>query len=298
MTNKVIGTLSPEPLRCLVALSTFRFLTAKQMVRLGVAKSEPVVRNHVIERLSRHKVKPFIRSHKMGSFLPYIHYMTQYGAEKLAEVYKYPIEEFKYPIGRVQFSPMFAKHRFAQVDFHIGLRQWALWRGDINVLFSDMDFDGTGSRKGGNFVRQTSITLPDDPIPITPDGIFGIEVNGTPLLYALEVHRTTQTKFAAIQIQRYMSVLERGAIGYKYGIQASPFVCSVHTLPNVLKGVKSQLMKTPEFEAFYPAFVFNTAEQLDKDFSEGWHFADGKPANPFPKPEKAPLENMLELLSL
>ncbi len=155
-----------------------------------------------------------------------------------------------------------------------------------------MDFDVSGSRMKGDFKPDTSIELPNSPRPVIADGIFGIEVNDTPLLYAVEVHRTTETKAVAVQIKRYMDVLESGALNFKYGQQCPALVCSIHTKPNVLKGVKAHLMSTPDFPVFRNSFLFNSAPQLDEDFSLGWEYADGKPADPFPRPAvpvKAPL---------
>ncbi len=211
-----------------------------------------------------------------------VHYMTKHGAEELASMYKLPVDLLRFPTGQVQFGERMAKHRFAQVDFHIGLRMWAGTRG-AQVGLSDMDFDVSGSRRGGNFEPLTSIELPNEDRPVIADGIFSVCLNDTPLLYALEIHRTTQTKAVAAQIKRYMDVLESGALSFKYGVQFPAVVCSVHTLDNVLRGVKKHLMATPYFAAFKHLFLFNTTEQLAEDFSEGWEFADGTPADPFPK---------------
>ena len=289
--SEIIKVLPPEPRRALIALSMFRFLTPKQFVRLGIGASDTVVRDYVLRRLEG-RYRPLSKSKKIGQFLPKVHYLTKHGAEELAEMYRLPVEEFPYPIGAVQFGEMFARHRFAQVDFHIGLRMWANTRDDTEVAFVDMDFDVSGSRRYGTMEKKSEIPLPNSNKPVIADGIFGLMVNDRPLIYVLEVHRTTQTKSVAIQIQRYMDVLESGAVGFKYNMQTSPLILSVHTKENVLKGVKQHLMNTPDFEAFKPAFLFNTTEQINKDFSKGWTFADDTHAHPFPsaeKPNKQPL---------
>jgi len=195
--------------------------------------------------------------------------------------YKLPVEEFPYPKGQVQFGEMFARHRFAQVDFHIGFRQWADRRFDTDILFADMDFDIIGSRRQGTFISKTEIRVPHSNIPIKPDGIFGIDNNGTPLIYTLEVHRTTETKRVIAQIKRYMEVLETGAAASKYDLKTSPLIFSVHMKDNVLRGVKSALIKTPSFEAFKSAFLFNTFENITDDLTKGWTFADDRLAKPF-----------------
>lgn len=279
--SDIIKTLAEEPRKALVALAAFRFLTPKQFVRLGVAASDTVMRDYVLNRLER-RARPLAKAATLSRWLPKVHYLTKHGAEELATMYKIPLEEFNYPIGQVQFGERMAKHRFAQVDFHIGLRQWAATRG-AQIGVSDMDFDVSGSRRGGNFEPLTTINLPNSDRPVIADGIFSVCLNQTPILYALEIHRTTQTKAVTAQIKRYMDVLENGALSFKYGVQFPAVVCSVHTLDNVLRGVKKHLIATPDFPAFKNLFLFNTTEQLAKDFSEGWELADGTPADPFPK---------------
>lgn len=277
----IIKALPPEPRRALVALAWFRFLTAQQFVRLGVAASDTVMRDYVFARLEK-RARPLAKSKKIGSWLPKVHYLTKHGAEELADLYRLPIEEFPYPKGQVQFGELFARHRFAQVDFHIGLVQWLQHYESSQLKFAHMDFDIAGSRRGGDFKKASEIILPDSDRPVIADGIFGIETPNDLRLYVLEIHRTTQTKAVGIQIKRYMDVLESGAVSFKYGVQSAPTICSVHMKDNVLRGVKAELMNTPDFAIFKEAFVFNTAEQLAVDFSEGWTFADDTPANPFP----------------
>jgi len=278
--SKVIQSLPAKPLEALHALSVYRFLTTSQFVRLDIGASAASIRNNILPRLHRQR-PPLAKKRKLGKFLPEVHYLTERGAKFLAEAYKLPIEEFPYPKGQVQFGEMFARHRFAQVDFHIGFRQWANSRTDTDILFADMDFDVTGSRRQGTFTKKTEIRLPDSTVPVVPDGMFGVEVEDEPRIYALEIHRTTQTKQVATQIKRYMEVLETGAAASKYGLETSPLICSVHMKENVLKGVKAALMQTRGFRAFKGAFLFNTFEQVAEDISRGWTFADNKPANPF-----------------
>jgi hypothetical protein len=284
--SEIVSVLAPQPRRALEALAMFRFLTVKQLVQLGIseARSEDVIRKHALGPLKRHR-RPLAKRKKLSRWQPEVHYMTRFGAEALAELYRLPLEHFRFPKGEVQFSEHLAFHRFAQIDFHIGIRLWAQSRTDAELLFADMDFDTEGARRHGTFIEKTRITLPGGGFAIA-DGIFGVEFNGDPALYALEVHRTTETKAVSRQIKIYMDVLEHAAIAEKYGCLNTPtLICSVHTKDNVLRGVKAHLMRTPDFPAFLDHFAFNTTDQLALDFSEGWHLANGEPINPFPKPD-------------
>jgi len=280
--SNIIQSLPPKPTEALIALSTYRFLTVKQFVKLGIGASEASVRKNILPKLNRSR-KPLAKKRKLGQFLPEVHYLTDHGAKYLAELYRLPIEDFPYPKGQVQFSDTLAHHRFAQVDFHIGFRKWADNHPETEILFADMDFDVTGSRRQGTFISKTELRVPHSNTPIIPDGMFGIDQNGSPMIYALEVHRTTETKRVIAQIKRYMEVLETGAGASKYGLETSPLICSVHMKANVLKGVKSALVRTPRFETFKGAFLFNTFENVKNDLTKGWTFADEKPAYPFNK---------------
>ena len=279
--GKVLQSLSAKPLEALHALSIYRFLTVSQFVKLGIGASEASVRKNILPKLHRSR-KPLAKKRKLGNFLPEVHYLTQHGAKYLAEVYKQPIENFPYPKGQVQFGAMFAQHRIAQVDFHIGFRQWAGSRTDVDILFTDMDFDIIGSRRQGNFQKKTEIRLPNDSTPIVPDGIFGVKINGQPRIYILEIHRTTETKAVTKQLKRYIEVLETGAAALKYNLETSPFICSVHMKDGVLRGVKSSLdLNSESFNVFKGAFLFNTLRQVEINIFRDWTFVDEKKAKPF-----------------
>lgn len=270
------------PRKALEALAMFRFLTTQQFVRLGIGASDTVVRDYVLSRLEK-RHKPLARSKELGQWLPKVHYLTKYGAEELSQLYKLPVSDFRYPKGAVQFGDRLARHRFAQVDFHIGLRTWINSMDDIELLFSNMDFDVEGSRSKGTFKNPTEVFIPTSEKPVIADGIFGIDYNGRALIFVLEVHRTTQTKAVSLQIQRYIDVLRSGVLSFKYELEAPAYICSIHTLDNVLKGTKKSLIANPDFQLFKKFFLFNTVKNLERNFTEGWHFADETPAMPFQK---------------
>ena len=270
---------SPQQWQVLQALNEYRFLTVDQMLRLGISKNAISLRSKTLFALRYHKA---IHSVKIGSFLPDIHHLTPYGQRTLArleglEVKAAPSQK------RTPFSPIFAAHRFAQVDFQIGLRQWAEDRGDIDLLLELQDFisePGSGKRKTKS---STELCVPDIPNRIIPDGTFIVESSSGKLaLYLVEVHRSTQTKAVAEQLQKYFEVIRHQVVQKKYGYQVHPIICSVHHQESVLAGVKKRLNTNPDFEPFKRNFVFHSLDDLVTNFTDGWHFADDTPAMPFP----------------
>ena len=230
-----------------------------------------------------------IVSVKIGSFLPDIHFLTKKGADLLSN-----LEGINVPFsagGKKQnFSALFARHRFAQVDFHIELQKWTHQRGDAELLIALQDFMGepkTGRRKPK---PATELHVTDLVHSIIPDGTFAVKLNtGQTALYLIEIHRTTQSKAVTQKLNQYFDVIRSGAVRQKYGYKTNPIVCSVHHQPSVLRSVKSRLLSDPKFEPFKRNFVFHGLEDLTSNFTGDWHFADGAPAQPFPlrKPSAA-----------
>ena len=284
--------LSPQQRRTLRALSIFRFLTVSQLMKLEISANRDALGNKTIRTLRARKL---LETRSFGIGKADVHCLTKAGVAELAEHYQAPLSAFPYPSGGARFSDNYYNHRLAQIDFNIGLQLWAHSRGDAELHTADMDFVGRGSYRKGNFIPSTQVSLDNDPKPIVPDGIFHLSLeSGHQLLYVLEVHKTTQTTAATRQLKRYLQALDQGVLSDKYHLQTAPFLCSVHSLDNVYRGVKNNLLADPDFAGFKPLFLFNRVDQLKSDFSSGWHFADDEPANPFPKAQSPVPSKLLD----
>ena len=281
--NVAFDVFSPQQWRVLQALSLYRYLTVEQMLRLGISKNAKSLRDKSLFALRQHRC---IQSEKIGSFLPDVHHLTKKGVEILNAVEGLELETAPSQ-KRAPFSALFAAHRFAQVDFHIGLRQWADERGDAEVLLELQDFQHQ-RRNGGQSRPATELTAPGLVSAVIPDGLFAVGLNtGQTAVYVMEIHRATQSKAVTEQLARYCEVITSGAIGQAYGYAANPVICSVHHQPAVLASVKRRLLAYEGFEKFHRNFVFHALGTLTSDFTGGWHFADDQPANPFPLPHPA-----------
>jgi len=269
---------SPQQWRVLQALDHYRFLTVEQMLRLKISTNAKSLREKVLAVLRYHDC---IRSEKIGSFLPDVHHLTVHGAEILSEGEGCEVPEPPSP-KKQPFSPIFARHRFAQVDFQIGLDAWTTQRGDAEVSLALQDF-----------VRRpeavTRLQVPNDDRPIIPDGTFTVTLtNGATALYLVEIHRATQTRKVTKQLARYFEVISGQVAQQKYGLQAHPIICSVHENDTVLKATKQAVLQHPEFAPFQHNFVFRSMDGLNQNFTNGWHFADDHAANPFPASKTPP----------
>ena len=242
--------------------------------------------------LNRYVIKPCfalryhkcIHSEKIGSFLPDVHHLTKQGRNILSQIEGIEFEGTT-NAKRQPFSALFARHRFAQVDFHINLRQWCERRGDAEPWLELQDFVRptiTGKSRGKAI---TELEVPGLINTIIPDGIFAVGLTtGQTAVYLVEIHRATQSKAVTEQLNRYFEVIKSGVIQQKYGYAVNPIICSVHHQASVLASVKARLNAHLGFAPFKHNFVFHALDDLNANFTGGWHFADGTAANPFPLP--------------
>jgi len=279
--NATLPGLSRQQFHVLEALGHYRFLTVEQMLRLGISRNAKSLREKSLFALRYHQC---IQSQKIGAFYPDIHQLTRKGVQLLHVLNGAELNEAA-ASKQHPFSPLFARHRLAQVDVQIGLNHWAKTRGDAELLLELHDFIGEPKTGRGKPKPATELVVPDLINSIIPDGTFAVGLKtGAVAVYLVEIHRATQSKAVTEQLSRYFAAIKSGAIQQKYGYRTHPIVCSVHDQPSVLKSVKTRLNAHPSFCQFKRNFVFHALDDLNDDFTAGWHFADDAPANPFPLP--------------
>jgi len=283
--NAAFSVFSPQQWRVLQALGHYRFLTVDQMLRLGISKNAISLRSKTLFALRHHQC---IHSEKIGSFLPDVHHLTRKGAHLLAELEGVEATAGSNP-QRQPFSALFARHRFAQVDFQIAVNQWAAQRGDAELLVERQDFISAPKVGRTKPKPSTELAVPELVTTIIPDSTFIIGLHSGPVAaYLVEIHRSTQSKAVTEQLSRYCDVISSGTVAEKYGHKVNPIICSVHHQDAVLTSVKTRLNAYAGFEKFKRNFVFHRLDDLNRDFTGGWHFADDTPANPFPLPNSNP----------
>lgn len=283
--NAAFSVFSPQQWRVLQALGHYRFLTVEQMLWLGISKNAISLRSKTLFALRCHQC---IHSEKIGSFLPDVHHLTKKGAELLALVEGIDADASN-SAKKQPFSALFARHRFAQVDFQIGVNRWAAQRGDAEVLLELQDFISAPKQGRVKPKPSTELTVPKLVNTIIPDGTFVVGLHSGPVAaYLVEIHRATQSKAVTEKLAKYIEVIKSEVIQQKYGYKAHPVICSVHHQDSVLTSVKTRLNAHAGFEEVKCNFMFHRLDDLNDNFTGGWHFADDTPANPFPLPKSNP----------
>ncbi len=272
--------LNNNKIKTLESFRTYRYLTARQMVKLGIYKTEKGLRDKILSKLKA-KPYPLIKSVDFGFVagkgrLPQLHYLTKRGALTLADLHGVGLDEVPYPIGAVQFSRDYF-HRTEFISLHIALRQYAEATGQ-EVEFFHSYFDSTGNQrqKNSQLVRDTQVQLNGE--TIIPDGNFRLAMSdGQKRLFTLELHKGTNTKKIIAQLENHARIIEEGLLADKYQHPYDNYVLSVYDHEGTMKAVQRRFDESPLLSHNAEHFGFNTSQQVQKSFPRGWQYNTATP---------------------
>jgi len=277
--------ITQQQQKVLEALACYRYLTAYQLMNIGVSKNINSLRGKALYRLENHR-RHFIKSHDFGWIpqrgrLSKVYYLTHSGVTILSEILRIDPKTIQYPKGGIQFSSDYT-HRIHFINFHIRFRQWAeLNKKPIEFFYAY--FDKVGSQRQGKvrstaktkvFLKRTVYTQENDK-PFIPDGLTRYQDGNKNRLVIIEIHNGFNSKVIEKQLLDHLEALHQGLFSQKFKHKTADFVLSVHENKTTLKSVKNRLMNRAEFQPFLPLFLFNTQVQTHDDFSQKWTLADG-----------------------
>jgi hypothetical protein len=265
----------------LEALVTYRFLTAAQLHRLGISRSQ----RHVYSTLrtlapprqartakdapARRRLPP-IDYLEFGVLpgigrLPALYFLTPHGAELLAEAQR---QEKPAPVPeRVRLFRNDYFHRVNCVDFHIALRQDAA-RFGMRLDFFHVYFDHSAAPRGRP-EPKTRVALRQG--ALIPDAIFALTPqDGRQRLYAFEMYNGRETGRVERQLATYLEALDQEAIERAYRYEHGARVLCVFDQERGLALAQERLVRRPEFKPFAEYFLWKTLREAMADVLTGW----------------------------
>lgn len=276
--------INDTQVRILEALARYRFLTNRQLVTLGLYKTEKSLREKVLPRL-KGTSQPLMKSMDFGFVagkgrLPQVHYLTKRGALVLAELHQVSLDVIPFFVGAIQFSRDYF-HRIEFISLHIAVRQYAQQTGQTVEFFHNY-FDSSGNQRQANsqLIRDTQVTLHGK--TIIPDGNFRLAMNdGQRRLFSLELHKGNHTKRILAQLTHHAQIVEQGLLADKYQHPFDHYVLSVYDHAGTMQAVKQRFLTTPAFYEHQPGFLFATVEAVETDFAQAWTLANNEPCRFF-----------------
>lgn len=289
--------LTASDTKALTALATYQYLTAQQMQRIGVGKTAKQVRDYTLYHL-KHVNPALVKDQDFGVIagkgrLAKIFYLSEKSLNIVADFMRCSPEEIIFPRYGVRYQNDYF-HRSLFIDFHIELRQWIEQDETAELEFFNSYYTkhkGRGSRTCSinQYRFKPSDTLPYNyPLTIEPDGVFRMSRGGKSFLFAVEVHRKSDSKYITQQLDRHITAIEQNILGEAFNQEQPNLVLSIHESESSFKSVQKRLLALPDFQSFLPYFHFALLDNkkreedekdytLKKDFTN-WVTADGKPS--------------------
>lgn len=209
--------LSHAQMRVMYALGKLKYLTRKQLSALGS------IHSHITNIW---KVLP--PAEHYGGLVDYyavpsgiggkrhVYFLTQKGAQLLAEEQRTELEAFEFVKKKSGLSPFTAPHLFLTVDFHIALLQYLGNATDAVKFFHGYYMYHPGKKAE----PKTNVVLPKG--RLIPDALFCLESTKRPYFYALEVCRTADLKRIEKQMKNYVTAMKEGILRAKYRTEYDP----------------------------------------------------------------------------
>lgn len=271
----MIRPLTETEFRILDALRVYRYLTVKQLLRLGVTKNQS--RLYTVLRGLTGGKRPFIGAMKHGVLpghgrLPHCHYLTRKGAALLAEALQIDPSEVPYPKSAAPIRTHFF-HRLHCIDAEISVRLWAEAEG-VTLDFYHSYFDVTGANRSKTMGPRRSLTKIDlkGGNGLIPDAVFQLTwPTGECRLFVMEVYNQNRTKRMHDKLAEYRYALGEGAINKQFDYSHAPRVLAVFENERFLELTRKRMMGSGAFgKDFAPFFFLGTLEGLKKSFRAGW----------------------------
>lgn len=250
-------------------LAVYRYLTAPQLLRLGVTQS----RDHLWERLRWLERRGLIGRQRFGvdpnaGKMPDILWLTASGAEYVPDTIA--------PEGHRPQGSADIRHRVATVDMLIALRTWATAHG-WHIAWLKTDFD---PGKPGH--KATSVPLKTGE-PYIPDAVALLTAQaGKPYPLVLEVYRggwRNDIGHFKRQIPRLIQAADSEAVESAHAFPTlARYLLTFHTADMLRQALAA--LPDPGSER-WEAFFFAEHAAVVGDFIGAWRDVSGRPKKLF-----------------
>jgi len=264
--------------RIIEAIATFRFLTPKQMTRVGVTKNKRHLYNTLagLRKPARKLVWMFDYGTAIGlGRLPTVYVLTPFGAALLANEIRrdgeiIPVHKKKPRKVNSQYL-----HRLYCVDFHIAFWLWAREAGAAIDFFHAYYDPWVREGGSGSRVPQTHMRLKNGQTFI-PDAVLSFTMpDGVQRVCLFEMWRGRPTYVSTERNLMITKAIEERVIERTFNYDHEPRILSVFDNARGMELVQERLAGMAAFTPFSPLFFDKTCEEVEATFVEGWHQLNG-----------------------
>lgn len=270
----------------LEALNTYRFLSANQLMRLGICPTKNTAYKNCSALMVGKALIDYADFGRLVTYgrLPRLYYLKKPGAQWLAAMHQVDESEINYPKGVKIFSQDHP-HRVATINVHIEARTFAESIEGMHFDFFHAYFEHTGANYSPSNPKpkrqaRAKIELQDG--YFIPDCNFKMtDPNGKEWLFTAEIYRNHTTLRTFAQAEKHLKALVEGAISKHYQCNVAARVLFVCEDERAMCSLMKRIKDDGRFEHAENYFLFKTTDALTNNFPKGWLSFTGRDMNAF-----------------
>jgi len=264
----ILNRYSDKHIKILKALGRYKFLTYKQMIRLGIGSYTTHLSKRVSElRETRYSLVRKI-PHRAGT--PAKFYLTQKGKEVLMKLYNLDEGVVLFPKGVIHTDTQDQKHRTSTIDIQIEL-DLSCQKRDIEILLCDRYFDTTGNNRIAKNLASKTAIIYEGKKTLKADFTFMLLIQRQKELYLLELENGKDSKKALEKCINHGKAILKGSANEKYNIKKGYRTLWVFEYASTMEATLRRLEKNDFFGNLKEYFLFKSLEDImSMDFFEGW----------------------------
>lgn len=272
----MIERLEPKQIRILKALARYKFLTYKQIIRLGIFNHKSNLSNAMIGLRDRRR--PFARTipHGVGSG-DARHYLTKFGKKVLLQLYgeEYSESTIQFVDKVIYTDSQDQDHRTSIVRIQIEL-DFACYENDLQLILCERYFDTVGNRrKDNNLISKTAIEF-EKGASINADLTFMIQTPFQRELYLLELENGNDVKKGLKKCIKHGKAILSGTANEKYNHPHGYRTLWVFKTKSTMHGTMKLIQSSPFFDNLREFYLFKSLEEIKSEFLGGWMNASGQ----------------------
>lgn len=266
---------SDKQMQVLIHLAHYKFLSYRQLLKLGVDKHRSNL-SRVVSSL-RNIGKPYVRTipHRFGTEGK--HYLTKRGKDALIEVRNYEEEDIRFPSTHIKTDTQDQFHRTTTIDLHILLDQRAA-SNEIEVLLCDRYFDTTGSNRVARNLKSKTAIIFEGKKTLKADMTFILQTATQKELYLLELENGEKAKKGVEKCVQHAKAILLGSANELYNHHKGYRTLWVFENEPTMLSVIKRVQALPFFNELHEFFLFKSLTDIttDADFFGGWRNLRGE----------------------
>ena len=270
-------TLSPSQEKILLALARYKYLTAGQLLSLGIMSDRANLNKQIAEL--RLRKDPLVGSIAFGVHpaigkLENVHFLKVHGAEIVKDYLREDVVRF--PKNEGQFYQKDYFHRMNTINVQIALHEGISKNDGCEMLLFLTYFDkvSTGKKKG--YRAESSIQVSENDYLIA-DALCMLQTPKRKELYAIEMYNGDDTSRVHKSLFHHLKALSVGQPSRMFGLDYGSRILCIFEL-EVYKQMAMKRLFEDENKTFAEAkfhFLFKSLEEIGQNAVEDWWLFDG-----------------------